>query len=308
MGTWGFLAIAVGVAAVAFGVAVWINLDYLFFAGYVILQYVVLATAWNILGGYTGYMNLGVSAFFALGAYTTVALETALKLPLPLTIPAAGVVAGVVGFGMGYLTLRLKGIYFAIATLALAVVAETFVTNWDYVGGSAGAYLLHPRRGPWFGSYTEYLFLLMLILATLAVVAARTVERSWLGYGLTAIRDDEVAAEANGVPTLRLKLFATALSGALMGMAGAPLPYYVSFLEPASAFNLGYAVTTIAMPMIGGTKTWLGPLIGSLLLATTQQVATVTISSEVNLLVVGVLLVGFVMLAPNGIVGWFQRR
>jgi branched-chain amino acid transport system permease protein len=249
-----------------------------------------------------------VSAFFALGAYTTVALETALKLPLPLTIPAAGVVAGVVGFGMGYLTLRLKGIYFAIATLALAVVAETFVTNWDYVGGSAGAYLLHPRRGPWFGSYTEYLFLLMLILATLAVVAARTVERSWLGYGLTAIRDDEVAAEANGVPTLRLKLFATALSGALMGMAGAPLPYYVSFLEPASAFNLGYAVTTIAMPMIGGTKTWLGPLIGSLLLATTQQVASVTISSEVNFLVVGVLLVGFVMLAPNGIVGWFQRR
>jgi branched-chain amino acid transport system permease protein len=148
----------------------------------------------------------------------------------------------------------------------------------------------------------------MLILATLAVILARMVERSWVGYGLTAIRDDEVAAEATGVPTLRLKLFATALSGALMGMAGAPLPYYVSFLEPASAFNLGYAVTTIAMPMIGGTKTWLGPLIGSLLLATTQQVATVTISSEVNLLVVGVLLVGFVMLAPNGIVGWFQRR
>jgi branched-chain amino acid transport system permease protein len=291
-----------------FAVTAWLNIDYLFFAGYVILQYVVLATAWNILGGYAGYMNLGVSAFFALGAYTTVALETALKLPLPLTIPAAGVVAGVVGLGMGYLTLRLKGIYFAIATLALAVVAETFVTNWDYVGGSAGAYLLHPLRGLWFGSYTEYLFLLMLILATLSIVVARAVERSWIGYGLTAIRDDEGAAEASGVPTLRLKLFATALSGALMGMAGAPLPYYVSFLEPASAFNLGYAVTTIAMPMIGGTKTWLGPLIGSLLLATTQQVASVTISSEVNLLVVGVLLVGFVMLAPNGIVGWFQRR
>jgi branched-chain amino acid transport system permease protein len=97
MGNWRFLAIAVGVAAATFGVGVSINLDYLFFAGYVILQYVVLAPAWNILGGYAGYMNLGVSAFFALGAYTTVALETALKLPLPLTIPAAGVVAGMVG-------------------------------------------------------------------------------------------------------------------------------------------------------------------------------------------------------------------
>ena len=79
---------------------------------------------------------------------------------------------------MGYLTLRLKGIFFAIATLALAVVTETFITNWDYVGGSAGAYLLHPKRGPWFGSYIEYLFLLMLIVAAFAVVVARAVERS----------------------------------------------------------------------------------------------------------------------------------
>jgi len=307
MSTWRFLAIAVGVAVAAFAVSAWLDLDYFFFAGYVILQYVVLAIAWNILGGYVGYMNLGVSAFFALGAYTTVALETALKLPLPATIPAAGVVAGVVGLGMGYLTLRFKGIFFAIATLAFAIVAETFITNWDYVGGSAGAFLLHSQRGPWFGSYIEYLFLLMLVLATLAVTVARGVERSWLGYGLTAIRDDEEAAEASGVPTLRLKLFATGLSGALMGMAGAPLPYYVSFLEPASAFNLSYAVTTIAMPMIGGTKTWLGPLIGALLLATVQQVAAVTMSSEINLLVVGVLLVGFVMFAPNGVVGWFRR-
>jgi len=92
-----------------------------------------------------------------------------------------------------------------------------------------------------------------------------------------------------------------------MGMAGAPLPYYVSFLEPGAAFNLGYAVNAIAMAMIGGTETWVGPLIGAVLLATVQQVATVTISSEINLLIVGGLLVGFVMLAPNGIVGWFRR-
>jgi branched-chain amino acid transport system permease protein len=308
MTNWRFLAAAAGVAAIVFGVAAWLNIDYLFFAGYVVLQYVVLASAWNILGGYTGYMNLGISAFFALGAYTTVALETAWKLPLPATIPAAAIVSGLVGLGMGYLTLRLKGIFFAIATLALAVVTETFITNWDYVGGSAGAYLLHPKRGPWFGSYIEYLFLLMLIVAAFAVVVARAVERSWLGYGFTAIRDDETAAEATGVPTLRLKLVATGLSGALMGMAGAPLPYYVSFLEPASTFNLAYAVNTIAMAMIGGTTTWLGPLIGAVLLATVQQVATVTISSEINLMVVGVLLVGFVMLAPNGIVGLLRRR
>ena len=148
----------------------------------------------------------------------------------------------------------------------------------------------------------------MLIVAAFAVVVARAVERSWLGYAFAAIRDDETAAEATGVPTLRLKLVATGLSGALMGIAGAPLPYYVSFLEPASTFNLAYAVNTIAIAMIGGTTTWLGPLIGAVLLATVQQVATVTISSEINLMVVGVLLVGFVMLAPNGIVGLFRAR
>jgi len=188
MTNWRFLGAAAGVAAVVFSIAAWLNIDYLFFAGYVVLQYVELASAWNILGGYTGYMNLGISAFFALGAYTTVPLETAWKLPLPATIPAAAIVSGLVGLGMGYLTLRLKGIFFAIATLALAVVTETFITNWDYVGGSAGAYLLHPKRGPWFGSYVEYLFLLMLIVAASAVVVARAVERSWLGYAFTAIR------------------------------------------------------------------------------------------------------------------------
>src|SRR5215472_15305624 len=140
MTNWRFLGAATGVAAVVFGIAAWLNIDYLFFAGYVVLQYVVLASAWNILGGYTGYMNLGISGFFALGAYTTVALDTAWKLPLPATIPAAAIVSCLVGLGMGYLTLRLKGIFFAIATLALAVVTETFITNWDYVGGSAGAY------------------------------------------------------------------------------------------------------------------------------------------------------------------------
>jgi branched-chain amino acid transport system permease protein len=141
------------------------------------------------------------------------------------------------------------------------------------------------------------------VLAVLAVAVARLIERSRLGYGFATIRDDEIAAEASGVPTLRLKLIATTLSGALMGMAGAPLPYYVGYLDPASGFNLAYAVNSIAMPVIGGTTTWIGPLIGAVLLGTLQQWVTVTISSAVNLLIVGLLLVAFVIIAPNGIVG-----
>jgi branched-chain amino acid transport system permease protein len=109
------------------------------------------------------------------------------------------------------------------------------------------------------------------------------------------------------VPTLRLKLIATTISGALMGMAGAPFPYYIGYLEPSSAFGLAYAVNSIAMPMIGGTTSWVGPLVGALLLGTLQQVATVTISSAVNLLIVGLLLIGFVIVAPRGIVGLVQE-
>jgi branched-chain amino acid transport system permease protein len=290
--------------------------DYVFFAGYTVLQYIVLATAWNILGGYCGYVNFGSAGFFALGAYSSVFLYTVgqnvddlapgflaapmqaiFPLPVPILILAGGVVAGLVG---------LRGVFFAIATLALAVVLQTLVVNWAFVGGSRGAYVIPPNTVPVFGPYIQYLFVLMLILVIVSLTAARLIERSRLGYGFATIRDDELAAEASGVPTLKLKLIATVLSGALMGMAGAPFPYYIGYVEPGSAFDLSYAVNSIAMPMIGGTTSWVGPMIGAILLGTLQQLATVTISSVGNLLIVGLLLIGFVIVAPNGIVGLWQ--
>ncbi|MGB0086534.1 MAG: branched-chain amino acid ABC transporter permease [Rhodomicrobiaceae bacterium] len=304
-GTFFLAALLIG-AALFLGARA-VGSDYFFFAGYVVLQFVVLATAWNILGGYAGYVNFGSAAFFALGAYSTVFFHKTFPLPIPLLILIGGMVSGAVGLGMGYLTLRLRGPFFAIGTLALAVVLQTLVINWDYVGGARGAYVIRPREIALLGSYVQYLFLIMLALAVVAISAARMIERSRLGIGLTAIRDDEVSAESAGVPTLRLKLVATTISGMLMGMAGAPFPYYIGYVEPASTFGLAYAVNAIAMPMIGGTTNWAGPLVGALLLGTIQQVATVTISSEVNLLIVGLLLIGFVIVAPNGIIGLVAR-
>lgn len=314
-----FLVICLVVAALVFAGAVAVGNDYVFFAGYVILQYVVLSTAWNILGGYCGYVNFGSAAFFALGAYSTVAIYKLMGandlphlVPMPVLMLVGGVVSGVVGFGMGYLTLRLRGAFFAIATLALAVVLQTLIVNWDFVGGSRGAYILRPEEVPLIGSYIKYLFLVMLLLAVGSLVIARLIERSRLGYGFATIRDDELAAEASGVPTLKLKLIATTISGALMGMAGAPFPYYIGYLQPSSTFGLDYAVNSIAMPLIGGTTSWVGPLIGTILLGSLQQIATVTISSAVNLLLVGVILVVFVIVAPNGVIGivhtYWQRK
>jgi branched-chain amino acid transport system permease protein len=303
-----FFITAVAVGAGVFAFCRLIQNEYLFFAGYVVLEYVVLSTAWNILGGYCGYVNFGTAAFFALGAYCTVAVHKLLAIPLPLHMLIGGLVSGIVGLGTGYLTLRLRGAFFSIATLALAVVVQTLITNWDFVGGARGAYVIRPAHAPLLGSYIEYLFVLMLALAILAVTAARAIERSRLGYGFATIRDDELAAEASGVPTLRLKLIATTLSGALMGMAGGPLPFYVGYLDPSSGFNLAYAVNSIAMPLVGGTMTWIGPVIGAILLGAIQQIATVTISSAANLLIVGVLLVAFVIIAPNGIVGLIETQ
>jgi branched-chain amino acid transport system permease protein len=306
-----FALITATAGALVMTFAHWFHVDYLFFASYTILQFIVLATAWNILGGYCGYVNFGSAAFFAMGAYSSVFMHKFFPLPIPLLMVIAALVSGIVGFGMGYLTLRLRGSFFAIATLALAVVLQTLVVNWDYVGGSRGAYIIRPENLEFAGfeiNYIEYLFALMLALTVIALVTARTIERSQLGFGFATIRDDELAAEASGVPTLRLKLIATTLSGAFMGMAGAPFPYYIGYLQPSSAFGLEYAVNSIAMPMIGGTTSWIGPLVGAILLGSAQQYATVTISSAVNLLIVGLMLVAFVIIAPNGLVGLVQER
>jgi branched-chain amino acid transport system permease protein len=279
---------------------------FFFFAGYAILQATIMAVAWNILGGFTGYVNFGSAGFFAIGAYTSVALVKGLDPPMIVPLLVAALIGGLVGLGTGYLTLRLRGVYFAIATLAMAIVFETFVNNWAYVGAATGAYILTPDTPPFFDSYIEFLFALILLLALMAIAIARHLKISRTGQGLAAIRDDEIAAECTGVPTLRLKLVSTTTMGALMAVAGVPYPFFVTYVDPLSAFNLVIAVNAIAMPMIGGTATWYGPVVGALLLGSIQEIATVTISSEINVLLVGVLLVVFIMLAPQGIVGLIQ--
>ncbi|MGE5792913.1 MAG: branched-chain amino acid ABC transporter permease [Bacteroidota bacterium] len=301
---WIGAAVAVGAAALA---AALIGNEYYFFAGYIVLTFVVLATAWNILGGYAGYVNFGTAAFFGLGAYTSVVLIQSIGAPLAVQILAAAVMSGLLGFGAGLLTLRLRGIFFAIATVALIVIMETLFINWRYVGGATGLQLLRPPPIPPFESYTKMLFVVMALMVVVSVAIARYIETSWIGRGLRAIRDSEEAAECSGVPTLKLKLLACTVSGALMGAAGAPMPMYLSFVEPASTFNLTYSIGALASSMIGGTATWLGPVLGALLLSTIQQVVTVTISNEMNVLVVGVLLVVFVVAAPDGIIGLLRK-
>jgi branched-chain amino acid transport system permease protein len=302
-----FWAPAFTLAMAALGLALSPVNEYFFYAAYVVLTFVVLATAWNILGGYAGYVNFGTPAFFGTGAYTATVLFKWLGAPLAVQIAAAAVMAGLLGFGVGMLTLRLRGIFFAIATVAVIFIMETLMINWRYVGGATGLQLQRPDVIAPFESYTRMLFVLMAFMAIAAVSIARYVQVSWIGRGLRALRDSEEAAEACGVPTLKLKLFACTVMGVLMGAAGAPMPMYLSFIEPASTFNLNYTIGALGGAIIGGMSHWAGPIIGALLLGSLQQIVTVTISGEVNVLVVGVLLVLFVVLAPEGILGLFKK-
>ncbi len=302
-----FLIGALLVLAAAATLPAFLKVEYYYVLGFTVLQFIIMATAWNILGGFAGYVNFGAGAFFAVGAYTAVSLYKAFALPLGLQILAGAAMAGLLGLGVGMLTLRLRGIFFSIATIAITIILETVVLNWTYVGGAKGLPILRPTEIPLFENYTQWLFFVMAVIAVVAIAAARYIQSSWFGRGLRAIRDNEGAAECSGVPTLKLKLAAATISGALMGAAGAPYAMLGSFIEPNAAFSLNHAVNALAMPIIGGTAHWLGPVVGAILLGGVQQVVTVTISSEMNVLVVGVMLVIFVVAAPEGILGLVKK-
>src|SRR6059058_6357280 len=176
----------VGLAVVGAGIllaALRVN-PYVYFAGYVILQYVVIATARTRLGGYAGYVNFGTPAFFALGAYTAVFLIQSTRAPLPVLILAGGLVSGLLGLGIGYLTLRLRGVFFSIATLALTVVLQTVMINWEFVGGAKGISIIRPATVLFFSSYVKFLFAVMLSLAVASVTIAWWIEHSWIGRGM----------------------------------------------------------------------------------------------------------------------------
>ena len=196
--------------------------EYVFFAGFVVLQAIVLATAWNILGGYAGYVNFGVPGFVGVGAYSALAVHLLFNAPIMVQILAGAAWLDLLGLAVGMLTLRLRGIFFSIATVAVVFILEAVVMNTRFLGGATGLQLTRPGDVWLFDSYTRMLFVVMTFMAVLAVSIARYVQNSHIGQGLRAVRDSEEAADCSGVPTLKLKLIACAISGALLGVAGAP--------------------------------------------------------------------------------------
>jgi len=174
-----WIAMALFLAAI-FVMTQVVSNEYPFFAGYVILQFIVLAVAWSILGGYAGYVNFGTNAFFGVGIYTAVFLTKATGASLAVQIVTAAGVGALLGLAVGLLTLRMQGIFFSIATIALSIVIETSVTNWRYVGGAAGIQLQRPQALDMFHSYLQMLFFVQAMLVVLAIATSRYIQRSWI--------------------------------------------------------------------------------------------------------------------------------
>lgn len=282
-----------------------------------VLYYTVIAQGWNLLGGYGGYLNFGAAVFAGAGAYTAAWLNSEFGWTIWLTLLPAAIAAAVVSLIVGAATLRLRSHYFAIFTLVLTFLAMVVVKNWSALGGATGLFTI--VEGDFDPRGLALLFFFVLFgLAVLATVISYFVEHSNFGYALRAISEDEPAAQVLGVKTTAVKFWALLIGAGLAGAAGGIYAFFTGYIEPAGTFNLALALDIVLVCVIGGLRSWLGPLIGSVIVVLLEQWLRVVVPNvslfgtslpaETNRLVLGVLLLVFALFIRRGVVGLFQRR
>ena len=273
-----------------------------------VLLFSVLAESWNIIGGYTGYISFGHVTFFGVGAYVAALLFVWFGWPPYVAAVPAGLVAALFAILVGYPTLRLRGPYFAIATLALGFVTQIAVGNLPFTGGGEGIVL---RGGMPFTRYAleEAFYYSYLALAAVTVLAVLTIERSKLGYGLRAIRDDQEVALSVGVSATRLKLLAFGLSSFFAGAVGSIYAHQAAYVSAPDVFTLDISIKSLIYAVVGGTSTVVGPLVGALLMQVLDIFLTTSALGALRIdhVVFGVLLAITVLLAPRGLVGLLGR-
>jgi len=277
---------------------------------YLIFHWVVLATSWNILSGYSGYFSFGHGAFFGLGIYTTAVLSGKFDWPFLYTLPFAALVPALFGVGLGAIVFRLRslrGELFGLLTLAVTFVIATIILNTPIDGGP-GVYLSAvpiPNLGP---SPSATFYLLALALAVLCVWVAYYIYCNRLGSGLFAIHDDEDVAEVQGVPTLRYKLQALAISCAFAGVAGGVHALFVSYVTVSEVFNIVVPLNVVLMSVLGGSRHWLGPAIGATAITALLYAFTAGDFAVVGRATVGLTLILVILFMPEGILGQILKR
>ncbi len=277
---------------------------------YLVFYWIVLATSWNILSGYSGYFSFGHGAFHGAGMYTSAVLATRYDIPFLWTLPAAALVALTLGVVLGAIVFRVRtvrGELFALVTLAFTFVVGTIVLNTPIDGGPgiAMAGVAVRKLGK---SAASSFYLMALVLAMATVLIACAVYHSKLGTGLFAIHDDEDVAEVLGVPTYRYKLVAFALSCALAGMAGGIHALFVSYVTANETFSITVPLTVVLMSVLGGTRHWAGPAIGATAITALLYAFTVGNHPLAGKAVFGAILIAVILFLPRGILGAFGRH
>ena len=277
---------------------------------YLVFHWVVLATSWNILSGYSGYFSFGHGAFFGLGMYTTAVLAGKFNWPFLYTLPMAALVPALFGVGLGAVVFRLRrlrGELFGLLTLAVTFVIATIILNTPIDGGP-GVYLSAvpiPAIGP---SPSATFYLLALAMVMLVLWVAYYIYNARLGSGLFAIHDDEDVAEVQGVPTYRFKLQALAISCAFAGVAGGVHALFVSYVTAGEVFNIVVPLYVVLMSVLGGSRHWLGPAVGATAITALSYAFTAGDSAVVGRAAIGLILIVVILFMPDGILGQLIKR
>lgn len=272
-----------------------------------VLFWAVAASAWNIAGGYAGQFSLGHAAFFGIGAYTSTLLFTVYGVSPWFGMLAGGALAALVASVLARLTLRLKGPFFALATIAFAEVTRIMVINMrGLTGGSQGISIsFQPSfENMMFSGRTPYLYA-MLAMLTLTVLATFVLQRSWFGFSLAAMREDEDAAETLGVHTVAMKIASTAISAFLIAVVGTMYAQYILLIEPSTVLGIDFSIQVAVIAIIGGMATPIGPVLGALLMVPLSEYLRAEFGGAYQglyLMVYGFLLMIMVIFMPLGVV------
>ncbi|HMN11861.1 MAG TPA: branched-chain amino acid ABC transporter permease [Bellilinea sp.] len=271
-----------------------------------VFMYAALATSLNVIIGYTGYTDFGNVVFFGIGAYTTAVLMQSFHTPLVLATLAGGVVSAIWAGLLGLPILRLKGHYFAIATIGVMDALREIVTNMNITGGGMGISIpagidVSPEQ------FNNMIYYIMLLLMIIYVIASALIRKSRFGYGLRAIRADEQAAAIAGIPTVRYKVTAWAISAFMTGLVGGFFAYWYAYIEPQDVFNIDISVKYMIMMLIGGSGTVFGPVVGAFFLEIVSELVWGRFF-EYHLGILGLIIIFAVIFLPKGILPLIQRR
>ncbi len=280
----------------------WIDL------GATVFIWAAVATAWNISAGFGGGLSLGHAAFFGIGAYTSSLLFLQLGISPWIGMVLGGVLAAAVGAVLGVLTLRLRGPYYVLGTLAFGIVVHIIAVNWRSVTRGAAGLVLPFRGGAanmLFADLEPYWYIGLGLLAfTIGISAA--IERSRLGYYLVALREDEEAARSLGVRVVRCKVTAVAISAGLSAVAGSVYASFLQYIDPDSITQFQHSIQIALVAIVGGLGTTLGPTLGAFIVVPLAELLRVSFGGGPSMMVYGLLLVVIVLAAPNGAIAGLQ--